>query len=36
VTTKIADEILSLPMFPELTEEQVARVCAAIAEFHGG
>jgi len=34
VTTKIADEILSLPMFPELTDAQVARVCAAIAEFH--
>ena len=34
VTTKIADEILSLPMFPELTEAQVARVCAAVAEFH--
>ena len=35
VTTKIADEILSLSMFPELTDAQVARVCAAIAEFHG-
>jgi dTDP-4-amino-4,6-dideoxygalactose transaminase len=35
VTTKIAGEILSLPMYPELTEEQIARVCAAIAEFHG-
>lgn len=34
VTTKSADEILSLPMFPELTEAQVSRVCAAIAEFH--
>jgi dTDP-4-amino-4,6-dideoxygalactose transaminase len=33
-TTKIADEILSLPMFPELTDEQVARVCAAVKEFH--
>jgi dTDP-4-amino-4,6-dideoxygalactose transaminase len=34
VTTKLADEILSLPMFPELTAEQIARVCAGIAEFH--
>ncbi len=34
VTTTIADEILSLPMFPELTDEQIGRVCAAIAEFH--
>jgi dTDP-4-amino-4,6-dideoxygalactose transaminase len=34
VTTKFAGEILSLPMFPELTEAQVARVCAAVAEFH--
>ena len=34
VTTKIAGEIVSLPMFPELTDAQIARVCAAIAEFH--
>ena len=34
VTTKIADEILSLPMFPELTDEQIGRVCAAVAEFY--
>ena len=34
VTTKIADEIVSLPMFPELTDAQIARVCAAVAEFH--
>ena len=34
VTTKIAPEILSLPMFPELTDAQVDRVCDAIAEFH--
>jgi dTDP-4-amino-4,6-dideoxygalactose transaminase len=30
-TEAAAREILSLPMFPELTEEQVARVCAALA-----
>jgi len=34
VTTKIAGEILSLPMFPELTDEQIARVCGAVREFH--
>jgi len=27
-------EVLSLPMFPELGEEQIARVAAAIAEFY--
>ena len=35
VTDAQAPEILSLPMFPELTEAQVTRVCDAIAEFHG-
>jgi len=35
VTDGTAPEILSLPMFPELTEAQVGRVCDAIAEFHG-
>jgi len=34
VTTRIADEIVSLPMFPELTDAQITRVCAAVAEFH--
>lgn len=34
VTDRLAPEILSLPMFPELTEGQVNRVCEAIAEFH--
>ncbi len=31
---KAVTEVLSLPMFPELTKEQVARVCAAIKEFY--
>lgn len=30
---KVASEIVSLPMFPELTRDQVARVCNAIREF---
>tara|TARA_Y100000310_G_scaffold274290_1_gene290203 strand:+ start:5766 stop:6848 length:1083 start_codon:yes stop_codon:yes gene_type:complete len=30
---KIADRILSLPMFPELTSEQIDYVCKAIEEF---
>ncbi len=29
-------EILCLPMFPELTEDEVREVCAAIAQFYGG
>jgi dTDP-4-amino-4,6-dideoxygalactose transaminase len=33
-TDAFAPQILSLPMFPEITEAQVDRVCAAIAEFH--
>jgi dTDP-4-amino-4,6-dideoxygalactose transaminase len=32
---RAADEVLSLPMFPELREEQVQRVAEAIAEFYG-
>ena len=33
VTEKYAEEILSLPMFPELTEEQITYVCEKIKEF---
>ena len=29
-TAKAAQEVFSLPMYPELTEEQVARVCLAL------
>ncbi|HZT97547.1 MAG TPA: DegT/DnrJ/EryC1/StrS family aminotransferase [Chloroflexota bacterium] len=36
VTESLADEILSLPMFPELTAEEVDRVCESVAEFFGG
>jgi dTDP-4-amino-4,6-dideoxygalactose transaminase len=32
---KAASEVLSLPMFPELREEQIERVAMAIAEFYG-
>jgi len=32
---KAAAEVLSLPMFPELREEQIERVVKAIAEFYG-
>ncbi|HEX2721473.1 MAG TPA: DegT/DnrJ/EryC1/StrS family aminotransferase [Gemmatimonadaceae bacterium] len=35
VTERTADSILSLPMFAELTEEQVDRVASAIREFFG-
>jgi dTDP-4-amino-4,6-dideoxygalactose transaminase len=30
-TEAIGREIFSLPIFPEMTEEQVGRVCAALA-----
>jgi dTDP-4-amino-4,6-dideoxygalactose transaminase len=32
VAEALADETLSLPMFPGLTEAQVETVCAALAE----
>jgi len=35
VTEKLAGEILSLPMFPELTNEQVANVVNAVEAFYG-
>jgi len=31
----VAAEILSLPMYPELTEDKIERVAAAVAEFAG-
>jgi dTDP-4-amino-4,6-dideoxygalactose transaminase len=31
--SKLSREILSLPMYPEMTREQVAAVAAAIEEF---
>jgi dTDP-4-amino-4,6-dideoxygalactose transaminase len=33
VTEKIVGEILSLPMYPELTDEEVSYVCECIQEF---
>lgn len=33
VAERLANEILSLPMYPELTDEQVRYVCAAIINF---
>jgi dTDP-4-amino-4,6-dideoxygalactose transaminase len=36
VSEKAADEILSLPMFPELTESQVGLVADAIRSFYRG
>jgi len=33
---RAANEVLSLPMYPELREEQVLRVAKAIAEFYSG
>ena len=34
VTEQICGEILSLPMFPEITEEEVKTVCSAIKKFY--
>ncbi len=33
-TEKAAQEVLSIPMFPEITEEQIHRVCETIREFY--
>ncbi len=33
VSEKMADEILSLPIYPEITEEQIQYVCERIIEF---
>jgi dTDP-4-amino-4,6-dideoxygalactose transaminase len=35
VTERLARDIVSLPMYPELSEEQIATVCGAIREFMG-
>jgi dTDP-4-amino-4,6-dideoxygalactose transaminase len=35
VTEAVVDEILSLPMYPELTDDQIARVIAAVRGFFG-
>ena len=35
IAEKFADEMLSLPMYPELTEEQIQYVCDSIKEFYG-
>jgi dTDP-4-amino-4,6-dideoxygalactose transaminase len=32
---RAAAEVLALPMFPELTDGEVERVCAAVREFYG-
>jgi dTDP-4-amino-4,6-dideoxygalactose transaminase len=36
VSERLAGEVLSLPMFPGITEEQVERVASAVREFYGG
>ena len=33
VAEKLSKEILSLPMFPEMTEEQIREVCEAVASM---
>ena len=34
VTERLADRVLSVPLFPELHEDEIDRVCGALAEFH--
>jgi hypothetical protein len=34
-TARAAEEVLSLPMYPELTDAQVARICAALPALAG-
>lgn len=36
VTEKVASTLLSLPMFPEMTQSQVGRVADAVREFYRG
>lgn len=36
VSEKLAKEILSLPMYPELIEEQIKYVCGKVKEFYRG
>lgn len=35
VAEKIASEILSLPIYPEMTKRQIKYICAAVANFYG-
>ncbi len=35
-TERAVDEILSLPMFPQLTDDQVGRVCESVMRFASG
>ena len=35
ITEKVASEILSLPMFPQLTPEQIEYVVEKIKQFYG-
>ncbi len=34
ITEKVADEVLSLPMFPELTDEEIKYICDQIKSFY--
>src|SRR5690606_115383 len=35
VAEQLCEEVLSLPIFPELGEERIDRVCEAVRDFHG-
>jgi len=34
-TDKVSKEVLSLPMYPDLTEEQIGYVCEQVRGFFG-
>jgi len=34
-TEQLAEEVISLPMYPELTNEQVEYVISCVKEFYG-
>jgi dTDP-4-amino-4,6-dideoxygalactose transaminase len=35
VTERLAGEVLSLPIYPEMADSDVDNVCAAVAAFYG-
>jgi dTDP-4-amino-4,6-dideoxygalactose transaminase len=36
VAERLANEVISLPLFPAITEEQIERVVSAVRSFYEG